>query len=835
MIRFLRSINLEQISFWIGFLAATIFWWLAVRLRPYFRRFFAWLRTQMQSARAGLTASAEQRIRANTLKYAQGLHLAAPLFALDEILIPPRLLAPPPVIAPGSEPPTEDIVSMAAPYAPDWPELAGVFEAHSFTLIEALQGGAHLMLIGRPGSGKTVALAHLASQLARRDPALGDFQNHLPVFLHATELSLPAENPENPLGVIENAIAARSSLMAQSRLPELLASLFESGQIFLLIDGLDEMPLPQMEEVAALLRVLLEQFPSIRLICTAAVMQLGSLPTLGVIPVPMAAWSLREQALFIQQWSRLWAQFVVLPEAQQARQIDPLLLNGWLFGENATLTPLEITLKIWSAYAGDVRGPGAIDALEAYLRRMSVNIPKARQALEHLASQAVTTLRASFTPAEAQAWISGVEPLPLPDDFAALDEAGDQKQGAQKESIPRILPELLRSGLLVQRAKEQVGFAHPVLLGYLAGSALAAGEQIRLILSQPEWPLKTLSLEFAAHWRDLGPIAQELATQADDPLQQGLLTAGRWLRLIPTEASWRKPVLQQLSNTLQNELLPMALRIRVLAALLASRDPGVVLLFRHLLKSHQDSTRQLAALGCGFSRDAQAVGDLVRLLDDMPAVSRAACLALATISTKPALEALAEALLQGNEELRRSAAEAFANHPEEGYPALRDGVTVDDLLVRRSVIYGLRRVREPWARQILESMQIEEGQWVVRNAAAQVVEELNQLDPCIPQKLPPLEDVPWLIAFAGERGMGISPGDPAKEMLKLALKEGSVEQCIAALDQFRLRGITDVFPSLYHFLYGEEPELKDIAYNTLWHLTATGSPVPPPKQFGLGY
>ena len=183
----------------------------------------------------------------------------------------------------------------------------------------------------------------------------------------------------------------------------------------------------------------------------------------------------------------------------------------------------------------------------------------------------------------------------------------------------------------------------------------------------------------------------------------------------------------------------------------------------------------------------------------------------------------------------RAVAEAFAHHPAEGHPILREGSEMDDLLVRRVAIHGLRLVDEPWARNILEEMQIEDGQWVVRNAAAQVVEELNALDPYIPRPLGQIEEMPWMIEFASERGVGVSEGKAIHEMLLRVLREGSPDQTHAALDILRRSGDDGIFPAIYHLLYGEDQQIAEAAYNTLWHLAATNATIPPPIQYGLGY
>ncbi|MBS1250792.1 MAG: hypothetical protein MAG431_02388 [Chloroflexi bacterium] len=209
-------------------------------------------------------------------------------------------------------------------------------------------------------------------------------------------------------------------------------------------------------------------------------------------------------------------------------------------------------------------------------------------------------------------------------------------------------------------------------------------------------------------------------------------------------------------------------------------------------------------------------------------------MALVNIGTKSALDVVAEALLTGSEELRRAAAEALANDPEEGHPALQEGSGMDDILVQHATVYGLKRINELWAIHILEKMQVEESEWIVRDAAQQALEDMQITPSSIPAPLPSLEDTPWLIAFAGEDGIGISDKDSAEEMLRKALQEGSEEQQLAALSLIQRRGIANVFPALYHALYSGSPSVGQAAFNALWHLATAGAEIPDPAMFGLG-
>jgi HEAT repeat protein len=259
--------------------------------------------------------------------------------------------------------------------------------------------------------------------------------------------------------------------------------------------------------------------------------------------------------------------------------------------------------------------------------------------------------------------------------------------------------------------------------------------------------------------------------------------------------------------------------------LLYSGDQGIVVLLRNLLTSSRSDDRQLAAIGLGLLHDKPSVPVLVDLLHDLhPGVLRATCLALVSIGGQTGLEALAAAILHGSEQLRSTAAKALAYHPEEGYPILKDGSEMDDLLVRRAVVYGLARVRAPWARQILDKLAVDDNEWIVRTAATHAIEQATLPDFGIPRRPSPLNESNWLITFAGERGIGVAPGRPAQELMLKALEEGNREQKLAAMEHLRYASYPPAGPTLTRIMFEADEELKQAAYDALWYHHARGSP-----------
>jgi len=826
MIEFLRSIQIELTSFWFGFLTATVFWLLFARFRPRLAKIYNRVSSQVSSTSQSIRANIENRHRSDTLKHAQGNHLASALFSLDEILIPPRLLAPLPVAHPDEDPPDEDVAGMSIPHMPDWPEMASAYYGHTISVEEAISSGINLAIVGPPGSGKTTTLGYLASELARKKIDLMTSDERIPFLIHAADL-IPSIDSSNLLEGVAKAVAIYSSPLSTARLPNFTKRSFESNRAFLLIDGLDELPMEDFSAVIDLIWDIFDEYPQIQIVVSADANSIGNLPNIGFVSMPLAIWGSRQQAQFARKWGNTWARFIDPELRKEPQSITHLLLNGWILNRHSAMSPLELTLRLWAMYAGDVRGPTFCDTIEAYLLRMTAGIPKSIDALERIASQALNNQKGDFSNEEAESWIQEI----LPDGMES-----EEIEGASEKRddiiLPRILPDLSKNGLLEKRAGERFSFNHIVIEGYLAGRTIS-GTHVEPIFAQPFWPLKTLSIQYLSSHQDISQYANILLARKDDPLLLGPISISRWLREIPIEMTWRRIILGRLSNFLSEESIPLGARARILSGLANTNDPDISALFRHLLKSRKPSVRQLAALGSGYQRDSQAVKALIRLLGDQPEISRSAALALCNIGTQPALEALATALLQGSEEVRRAAAEAFANHPQEGHPTLREAVQLEDLLVRRAAIFGLKKIQQPWAMQILEEMQIEDAQWVVKNAAAQATEELNNPDTHIPQALPAINEIPWLVAIAEDRDMSISSVEAAWKMLITILNEGSQDDQLTALNLFRRFGYAEIFPIVFDQLQGENLKLREAAYQTTWKLASMGAEIPSPSRYGL--
>lgn len=787
-------------EFFAGVALGTLVAWILTRILPDLAHISRWVRAAWQKLNEELSAGATDRYRADLIARTRMMHLARALFALDEIVLTPRVLAPiPPTDPQDTEPLPEGIISILPPL-PDWTLLHGTYRAPALTLDQALCQ-SNLLLTGDPGSGKTTALAYLALRVAEHAEELGPLAELTPIFVHAADVRLDRRSAKEPLEALINAVQRTSASSVSSRLPPYLTSQFRQQKALLLLDGLDEMTPEEIAPYAEWLRDLLQAFPGNRIVVAGPTRGFNGLVQIGLAPLTMAPWGAHEARTFIHRWSACWTKNIA-PSMPKNRlgEVDPALLAGWLISGARSLTPLEITLRAWAAFGGDTRGKTLLDSLDAYIGRFLS--PDERPAAESTALNWINT-----------------------------------RQGTVPERLlQRGTPvaDLVEAGILVRRADGRLSFSQPLVGAYLAARAMARAG-LTEAAARPGWAPAECAMRFYAAWGDLSPLVEAHLGSGGDALESGLLAAAAWLREAPTTASWRPQLLRALATVLQEARRPYGLRLRALQALVSAGEPTVAVLFRRLLAAEAPTSRVLAALGLGAVRDEESVSKLANLVNQDPHLRprQAACLALASIGTESALEVLGHALLSGEEAVRLAAAEALACHADEGYSMLRDAIELDNLLTRRAAVFGLARIPEPWVLEVLEKVQVDDSQWVVRGAAAEAAERRRNPPWKVAAPVSEPAALPWLVAFAAREGLGVAPGRAAFEMLRRALSTGKPEEKVAALEALAWMEAPELSYDIYQALTSAEAVLRDTAYETLWHLAASGTELPAPSKVGL--
>jgi HEAT repeat protein len=818
---FLKNWRFDPLSFWIGVLLSGIVTFILYSLRKRISSFRDAMSESYRTAVEALTTTSAQGYRTDLMHWAQSAHIASHLFALEEILVPPRLLVGPQPLDP-NQPPEYDAPALF-PFTPDWPQLANTYGAPNIPLPQILPIRQNLIIAGVPGSGKTVVLAGFILEWLRRSVESGAAAAGIPrtlFYANAHDLNFSNRSKDTLLPLVDS-IQYSASAISASQIPQYLKGSMRNEGTVLLLDAVDELPYSFQGEVREWVGSLMKQYPRVRMIVTLCPEVIAEWRPMGFAVGSPAPWLPVEYRKFLEQWGNQWQEKVV-SDRKGAEKPDPALLNGWISRQTLGLTPLDITLRAWSAFSGDLQGTTAASDQQAYIAR---HMPlAAEEALGQVARAMIVEnfaapTRKQVESALAVAWPHSEVSLPPVEEF---------------------FDEMIAHGVLRRRPAGKVTFGHPAIAARLAARALGSEENLSAFFSSTASPLADHAARALSAQCDiatlvsakLSPVVRkgEEEDRAGTPhippvVEDGwkLLQVASWLRDSPPTGGWRVEVFRRLMKTMRTPSQPFSLRVRALCAFLGSRDASALQLFRQILTS-QDSDAEaqiLAALGLGAMGDQSSVELLTKLMESESREIRwAGALALGRIASRAAIDTLGQILLQGEDDLRRAAAEALSLDPIEGYGILRDAIQDAELLVRRAAVFGLGRTGQPWALEILERVQVEDGQWAVKSAAAQAVEKLRGEAENPLTILPAVSELPWLVEFAAQRKTGVAPGAPALAMLQRAIREGEPPQRAAAVQALGYLGDKRYLQDLCMGLSDNDRTVRNQAFESLWALRA---------------
>ncbi len=806
-------------SFVIGLALGALLAAFLIGRRAAVARLLDSLRAQWQAWRESLAAGTAHAYSRDLIRWAQTSHLAGPLFLLDEIIVPPTFLRAPAPADPLMK--EEDETPSGVPFTPDWPQLAAHYGWPQEPLEAVMRGRQHLVICGRPGSGRSVALAAVILGLRAGKLAAFVERKDLPSALllaHAADLDpAPGKTP-----VTETLLQAMRPLCSRQALPGLAAftqRALQGETPWLLLDGFDELSDTHALRAREWLSELLRAAPRLRIIVADGFRGLPLWEMMGFAAVSIAPWTGAKHEAFIARWADRWKKIVTGAEAPPGWPSADIL-RGWMSVPPALITPLEVTLRLWSACAGDALGKTPASDIDALLRRQCdpAWIPGLRQLAGTMTAAGVAVMSRADGERSLSAG-SGIETRP------AVDLASTSL-------------ELTARGLWRPTPPGRLAFSHPAILGRLAVQHLARsarGNTPEALLALPSTACTEVALAFAGDVLDLAPLIRDRLTAIGESLPasgstdttlrlvpwireaNALLECAAWLRNAG-EAEWRSEVLRRLAGVVRNARWPFPLRSRAACALVASLDPAVLVLFRQMLETVDDAPAQvLGALGLGVLRDGGAIPTLEPLLGAGDRDVRwAAAMALGRMGRREAADALGRVLLSGEEDARRAVSRGLALDREDGCPLLREAATDSDALVRRMAVDGLQHIDETWAVDLLRKVAREDKEWVVRTAAAAAL-EASPLGP--PPAGPPAPaDLPWLVAFAAARGTGVPSGAAAMGVLERALAEGSPRERVAAAEAWRRAAFPERMKVLKRSLADAEARVRDASFEGLWAL-----------------
>jgi HEAT repeat protein len=151
---------------------------------------------------------------------------------------------------------------------------------------------------------------------------------------------------------------------------------------------------------------------------------------------------------------------------------------------------------------------------------------------------------------------------------------------------------------------------------------------------------------------------------------------------------------------------------------------------------------------------------------------------------------------------------------EGGYPTLYDGVSADELIIRRVSMFGLRRVETEWARELIRQKFLSESEFMVR-VIAQEAFLAFEAGLQGPQAIPTPDQITWIVRWAEARDLNMARGQRAEAIATQMLNDklDEIRQLGAiALGQM---GIVRAVKPLYDKLQDPSPAVREAAFRAL--------------------
>ncbi len=790
----LPHITIDWISFAIGFVSACIFWLIIWGIR----KITSSLRSSMKESAKTQSIKKQESYKEAYLRSLTNRtlrqHLAFQLFSLEEILIEPRVIAPPPVVDPQNPPLTDRITDRWIPYIPEHPEVISQYTISTFSLPEAIQNGGNYFLYGRPGTGKSIALTSLAYKCSKLDPSIGALNKYLPVLLHINEINFRHDG--DVLDALRDAVLTPFPRKVHNELSNLLNANFRSGNTLLLLDGVDELSTGEIEQAGKWIERFTKENPGFRVITTAFGNGFEYLVRIGLEPLVLAAWGPRQAEQLFSKWLSHWPEPASTTESagEKEESIDKRILNRWLVHGDLLSSPLEWTLKIWSFLANDARSDHLYDLINSYLSRI-FPVNKIKD-IETCASNLVLN-RSS-----------------------ALKEGEFRKKLSAEE-----LADLTAKGFFDQYGDELVQFANPVFAGFFARDSIPPVSPTS-VQDALDWSIMFEQYRFCNDADVIQKIISSIEIEIDSPAYLSILAANSWFTADFTDPKSRNFLLKTLYALIKKEDLPISVRLALIAGCGSHKDDSIPALLKQLLRSTSIIVKQAAAIAIGGLRDERFIDQLLDLLSDPSLEVRgASLLALSQFTKASATNAIIDALLTGDETVKLLAAEALTNNTYVGHEILKQSAQSKDFMVRRSVTVAIGHISADWVPQFLNKISVEDDQWIVRNAAANALETLQSPAASAPRPLPKAAETDWLIQCASNRGVGIPAGKVPVGLLLDVLKTGEMEERLAALDYLKKARDKSVSKTLVETTQGEQSVLREKAMYCLWYMIRSGNKI----------
>jgi hypothetical protein len=821
---FIHLPPIDAFSFTLGLLCGGVLYFLVIE-KKYVQKGFALFKSIYERLAASTNLEkAESLIKKSIFMQAQSNHLVAHAFPLEDILIPPHLIPPPKHLYPEFYTTTASLINQYFPYVPDWPELSAQFPVDLIPYQQLTRINGKIVILGQPGSGKTVLLSALAIHM------LTDTKNNLfPILVSAKKILSILENEKDVLQVLAIAFSDQNPQISISQVHYFIKNKITTFSAILMIDDVDHLQQLENEQLIHYLTELETQTKFKKIILAADPNMIRQELLQQYYPLPISAWSIEDQCTYMDQFQIAWNK---LPNGQSNKNPVPAsIFCKWLHDETLYYSPYDLTLRVWLTNAGYTSGQNIFSCFTNLMEMLKIPT-EIIDLLALLAYAMLRTNRSSISIAETNEYFAGVnETLAInsPKINGTLAEPGNRARTKIQESSFKTV---LKSPFLVLNPDGRYSFTSPIWAGYF--SSLVSGIEMQSWFNDNHlnWTYSAQYMRFAT-LQDHADTWHEINFQKENRFifDNSYLKIARIVPDLPADHPVRNGILKWIAKNAFTQPVPAPEKSALFAALLISNDPSLPKLLLDFQSMPDPDLRFLAIIVyAGLSKNDQFDVFINHLSDEDQNVRNAASLAFFALKTKKSTDLLVDILLQGDEYMKQISAETLSLIPSIRKDLLTEALASEDLLIRRAAVFGLARVPEQWASDMLSHAAIEDAQWIVRNAASQIVENRDFMNAQLIPLLPHPSNAPWLISFASKLGKGIPKSGFVKDILLTALDQGNVDEKISAMNYLRVVPDEEIVRAVLALVVHKNRSLQQAATFTLWYIEKILGSIPTLKE-----